>query len=68
MKTLDNIKFKSHLLQRRLSSKEIVENFGDKEIRELEDFVGDIYGYSYYNRLEIIKILNLFSEWCWNKN
>jgi len=68
MKTLDQIRHKSHQIQRKLENKKIVENFGNKEERELEEFVGDIYGYSYYSRLEIIQILNQFSEWCRNKN
>ena len=67
-KSLDQIRHKSHSFKRRLENEKITENFGGKEERELEKFVGDIYEYSYYARLEIIKILNEFSEWCCNKD
>jgi len=66
MKSIKTIESKIKKLKTRLKKKEIVENFGDKEIRELEDFVGDIYEYQYNDRLTINDIINDFCQWCHN--
>lgn len=66
MKTISQIRKKTNQLKSNLSKKQIVENFGDKEIRKLESFIGDIYAYSYLDRLEINGITELFFNWCIN--
>lgn len=66
MKSLTQIRKRASTLKSSLRKKPIRENFGDKEIRKLEDFIGDIYSYSYINRMEIIKITNDLADWCGN--
>uniref|UniRef100_A0A6M3LWQ1 Uncharacterized protein n=1 Tax=viral metagenome TaxID=1070528 RepID=A0A6M3LWQ1_9ZZZZ len=53
-------------LKKKLSKKKVYENFGDKEIRQLQEFVGNAYDYPYEIRLEIQKITNEFSNWCYH--
>ena len=66
MKTLNQILKKSAQLQYRLTKKQVHENFGDKEMRALDDFIDDIYGYSYDERLAINKITENFFDFCVN--
>jgi len=66
MKSLTQIRKRASTLKSSLRKKPIRENFGDKEIRKLEDFIGDIYSYSYTDRMEIIKITNEMADWCSN--
>ena len=66
MKTLNQILKKSAQLQYRLTKKQVHENFGDKEMRVLDDFIDDIYGYSYDERLAINKITENFFDFCVN--
>ena len=65
-KTLNQILKKSAQLQYRLTKKQVHENFGDKEDSILDDFIGDIYGYSYDERLAINKITENFFDFCVN--
>ena len=53
-------------IESRLKKKPLVENFGDKEIRELEDFIGDIYEYPYGTRLIVQDRIQDFCDWCAN--
>ena len=65
MRTIEQIKNKVKSLTLKLKKKSLYENFGEKEIRMLNDYVGDIYAdYSYGDRLTIYKIINEFSDWC----
>ena len=66
MKTLNQILKKSAQLQYRFTKKEVRENFGDKDMRILDDFIGDIYGYSYDERLAINEITGNFFNFCVN--
>lgn len=66
MRTVDQIRKKAGSLKKKLEVKPIVENFGDKEIRELENFIGYLYGYSYFDRLAINQIQKEFFDWCCN--
>jgi hypothetical protein len=66
MKTISQIRNKSRQLKARLQKKTVHENFGDKEQRLLDDFIGDTYGYDYNTRLSINGITNQFAEWCWD--
>ncbi len=66
LKTMGQIRKRVSTLKRVLREKEIYENFGDNEIRKLENFIGDIYSYSYDDRMEIISITEHFSSWCAN--
>ncbi len=64
MKTISQIHRKIKQLKNKLSKKTIKENFGDKEQRELDEFIGDKYEYDYGTRLVINDVVNLFSNWC----
>ena len=64
MKTIKQIKAKAENLKEKLQGKPIRENFGDEEIRTLEDFIGNFWGYSYFDRAEITQITIGFSHWC----
>jgi len=66
MKSIKTIESKIKQLQGRLKKKLLVENFGDKEQKILEDFVGDIYEYPYAERLIITDRIDDFSQWCMN--
>ena len=66
MKSIKLIEQKIKQLQTKLKNKSLAENFGDKEQRILEDFVGDIYEYPYGTRLIIQDRIHDFSEWCMN--
>ena len=64
MKTTKQIKSKAEELQKRLTGQHIYENFGQKEIRDLDTFIGDIWGYSYFDRAEVNQIKISFFHWC----
>ena len=66
MKTIKQIEQKVKRLQSRLRGCLVYENFGEKQVKELEDFIGDIYEYSYEERKYINIIVREFSNWCCN--
>ena len=66
MKSLTDIKGKATSLKKKLFGKAVIENFGDEEIREIEEYIGDIYSYPYPQRLEIVDVKNNFFDWCIN--
>ena len=66
MKSIKLVELKIKQLQAGLKKKSLVENFGDKEQRILEGFVGDVYEYPYGTRLIIQDRIHDFSEWCMN--
>jgi len=66
MKTILQITNKIKQLKNKLSKKAVRENFGDKEQRQLDDFIGNTYDYSYDDRLMINSIVNVFHDWCGN--
>jgi len=54
MKTLPQISNKALALEKKLLSQKIIyENFGQKELQELKDFIGNIYDYPYKQRHQI---------------
>ena len=64
MKTIQQIQNKINQLKAKLDSQIIYENFGENEQHELNNFIGDIWQYEYSDRLKIIGIQRLFSQWC----
>lgn len=66
MRTIRQIKTKVRVLQIRLDNKPVVENFGEREQNQLNDYIGDVYKYSYDNRLAINTITQSFFKWCCN--
>ena len=62
--TIVNIQKKADMLKKKLRTKTVCENFGEKEQRLLDDFIGDVYEYSYNDRLIINDIINDFAQWC----
>ena len=67
MKTLSQIRKKANYLKNKLSkTKNIYENFGDKEQRQLNDFIGNEWDYDYFTRLEINNIQSDFFNFCIN--
>ncbi len=64
MTSLFNIRRKVTSLKRGLVGKQVYENFGEKEQRELDDYIGDFCDYPYEDKLIIIGIYNDFSKWC----
>ena len=53
-------------LVKRAKNKGIYENFGQAEVFELKDYIGDVYEYPYLERKVIQNIINSFDEWCMN--
>ena len=66
MKTIGQIRSKIHSLIKRLEDKPIIENFGAKEQYQLNDFIGDIWEYPYFERNTIIQSRASFNNWCMN--
>lgn len=66
MKTNPQILKKIAALKTSLKKRQIYENFGQKEVRKLEEFIGPVSDYTYYDRLENIKIISDFDNWCLN--
>ena len=65
MRSLSDIKSKIFSLKKKLSNELVmVENFGEKEIRKIDDFIGDIWEYPYSQRQKIISLTNKFCDWC----
>jgi quinolinate synthase len=62
--TLKQINIRIAKLKKHLKTTAICENFGDRQIRELDNFIGDIYSYSFNDRLAIIKEQQEFFNWC----
>ena len=65
MKSITSIQKRANQLKRKLDGKRVYENFGQKEVRQLEDFA-DIWNLDYENRLKAGKIINDFNWWCMN--
>lgn len=66
MKTVEQIKAKNETLKKKLIDKAerqgIYENFGDSEMRQLDEFIGDFYAYSWADRKAVDEItLEFFS-------
>jgi len=68
MKTPCQVRNKIIKLKKKLKSSPICENFGDKEIRALDDYVGDIYEYSWADKQVIFSMMDEFQNWCANYN
>lgn len=66
MKTIKRIQRKMDFLKKKLRSKLICENFGEKEISQLDLYIGPLWDYSYKMRQQIIPIQSEFSDWCMN--
>lgn len=64
-KTIQAIRKKSDQLKKKLDGKHVKENFGQKEVRQLEDF-SDIWSLDYNDRLTAIKIIDSFNNWVMN--
>lgn len=64
MKTVKQIQNKINSLMIKLSKKPLKENFGQKEIRELQDYVGCIHDYGWPEKPEILNLEKDFIEWC----
>lgn len=61
---IQDIRRKAETLQRNLSGKRVYENFGEKEQRVLDEYIGSIYDYDYFDRPVVSGIANDFFEWC----
>jgi len=66
LKKVEDILMKAAKLTGKLNGKPVKENFGAKEIRELNDYIGTIWEYEYNDRCAIIIIQKSFSDWCGN--
>lgn len=64
-KTVAAIRKKAEQLKKKLDGKPVKENFGQKEVRQLEDF-SDIWSLNYDDRLKAIKIIDDFNQWAMN--
>lgn len=64
-KTIQAIMKKADQLKKKLDGKPVKENFGQKEVRQLEDF-SDIWSLDYSDRLKAIKIIDNFNNWVMN--
>jgi len=62
-KNVSAIKKKAEQLKKKLNGKAVKENFGDKEERQLNDFIGDIWSYGMSERQQIMKITGDFFNW-----
>ena len=67
-KSIVQIKAKITLLTRKLDGKPVVENFGDREIRQLDDYIGNIYDYPCLQRPHINELRLNFNNWCGTYN
>jgi deoxyadenosine/deoxycytidine kinase len=63
-RTLKQINTRITKLKNHLKTTAICENFGDRQIRELDSFIGDIYSYSFNDRMAIVKEQREFANWC----
>jgi len=63
MKTIAQIKRKAKNLKKKLMDKEVYENFGQNEVRELEEFA-DVWNIPYLERLKALDIIKDFDDWC----
>lgn len=66
MRTNSQINKKISQLKTKLRKRQIYENFGQKEVKQLEEFIGPIFDYSYDERLRNIGIIRDFDNWCMN--
>ena len=68
MRTFTAICNKIEQLKDNLAKKEVYEDFGQKEIHELNDFIGDFWSYDNLERLAIMTVQTNFSNWCGTYN
>lgn len=68
MKTPKQIERKIATLKKRLNGRRVYENFGEKEQRELDDFIGFIHDYDYKSKPIVTTMVNEFCEWCYTYN
>lgn len=67
MKTVNQIRKKAEALKSELRNEKVLyENFGYKEQQQLDTFIGNIYEYSYEDRIAITAITSTFFDWCIN--
>ena len=66
MHTLSQITHKADAFKKLLANKPIRENFGDREVRLLDEYIGFIYDYPHQERQPILQIRNQFYDWCMN--
>ena len=66
-RTLPQIYKKVDSLQKKLrlemEVKGTQEDFGEKEERNLKEWIGDPYNYDYFTRQEIFRILDVVFDW-----
>jgi hypothetical protein len=65
-KNIKEIQKKADQLKKKLNGKPVRENFGQKELRQLEDFTGWVGAYDSPDRQKITKIIDDFSNWVMN--
>jgi len=63
-RTLKQVNAKANKLKVYLLQCTMHENFGDQQIRQLDDFIGDIYSYPYNERQAINAERKAFFDWC----
>jgi hypothetical protein len=67
MPTVKQVQAKANALQKKLTGKTVVENFGQREVRQLQDFAGNIFtDYPYSERRQVLGIIDRFDSWCMN--
>jgi hypothetical protein len=68
MRTMNEIKTEYNRLQKKLNRMKIRENFGQKELRALEDYIGFIGDYDQATRIYITMALDSLRTYCENKS
>ncbi len=66
MRTIKQIQQKANSLKKKLQNKSVCENFGEKEISQLDLYIGPFWDYAYQIRQQIVPVQAEFSIWCMN--
>lgn len=64
--TVQSVQKKADTFKKKLLKSKMKENFGQKEVRQLEDFANIWMIDDYQDRLKVVKIINDFNEWAMN--
>jgi hypothetical protein len=68
MRTMNEIKSEYTRIQKKLDRMKVRENFGQKELRAYEDFIGYIGDYDMATRVYAIRFLDDMRTYCYTKS
>lgn len=67
MRTIEQIRTEVYRIEKKLKRAKVRENFGQKDLRGLDDYIGYLPDYSYQEREIIFAHVKRLQDYCYNK-